>query len=109
MLGQKRPAMTLNNTLYRCQSYSAARKLRELMQTLEGSKQLSRVCHVEPRPVIPDEVHGSARFNCGAELKRRRLAFASKLPGIAQQIDHNHPQQPRIPIGLNAGCDFGID
>src|SRR5258708_37461228 len=68
------------------------------MQSLEDAKELSRVGHVESRPIVMDEIYPVTRFLSSAHLDTRYRAFASKFPRIAKQVFQENIQQPCIAL-----------
>ncbi len=76
------------------------------MQALESAEQLVGISHVESRAVVPDKIHRRLVGNgFPADHDLRAGLFRTELPGVADQVLKNLPDQRDVRAGQHAGLD----
>src|SRR5258705_13793411 len=77
--------MTVDDSLYRCQSNTSPRKIDGLVQTLERGKEPACVFHIKARPVVVNKIDGSLILLHRADGNPGLRQLLSKLPRVIQQ------------------------
>src|SRR5690348_8534595 len=106
--GADAPAVAVDDPLYGRQPDARACKFLVRMQALEGAEKLVRVGHVESRPVVADKESSRAIFAYCTEFDTRAFTFCGKLPGVAQEVIENDPQESRITLNVQAISDLKL-
>jgi hypothetical protein len=104
-----RPAMAMEDPLHRGQANPRSWKLTAGMQSLEWSKQLVGIGHVETCPVVsyielrPGLVPIASI--AGAEFNARMRALATELDGIIEEVGQRDLKQMRIALRAQTGLN----
>src|SRR6266545_7686155 len=88
-----RAAMTMNDSLDRCQPNSGPFEFGHTMEPLEGAKQFAGVSHVETRAVVAHEISLLPVVRSQAQFDLRLRAFGGEFPRVAQQVFQRDPEQ----------------
>ncbi len=103
------PTMPLHDSLHDRQTDAGALELLGAVEPLEDAKQLVRVLHLESRTVVPDKVRQLARAGGTADLDRRLGARARELPGVADEVRQDLPDEGAVGEGRRQGRDRDRD
>ena len=99
------PPMPLHDSLHDRQTDAGALELLGAVEPLEDAKQLVGVFHLESRTVVPDEVRQLARAGGTADLDRRLGARARELPGVADEVRQDLPDEGAVGESRRQGHD----
>jgi hypothetical protein len=96
----------MNDALYDGQPDAGAGKISGSMQSLEYPEQFVGVSHVEAGTVIAHKkLHYTFLVTHRIKLDARLRLAGGIFPGVAQQIDQDYAQQPRIAPGKQVGAN----
>ncbi|MGD0843829.1 MAG: hypothetical protein ABSA06_05590 [Geobacteraceae bacterium] len=80
--------------LYGSETDAESVEFRLIMEALERNEQLFRFCHDETDSVVADEACQSAVNLRHAEFDDWRFLLLCKLPSFAEEVFHDHHEQP---------------
>src|SRR5581483_2915052 len=95
-LGPHAPSVPLHDPLDDREADAGAFELLGAVEALEDPEELARVPHVETRPVVLDEVDRLALPATAADLDHRLGAPARELPGVADEVHEDLPDEPAV-------------
>src|SRR5450755_1952666 len=108
-LGPDASSMPVDNSVDRCKPYARSWEPRLLVKALERSKEPFSVGHIEPCPVVTDEVGRDAVGLGESELDDRLSLACAELPGISQQVLEHDLQKTAVSLGDHSTHDQRLD
>src|SRR4051812_2488871 len=110
--GPNPPAVAMDDALHCGEPDPGAGELPGQMEPLERPEEAIDVRHLEPRPVVPDEVGSLPPQARLAKLDARRLGSLGELPSVLQEVFEGDPQQlavaPRGDTRPNAHLELAV-
>src|ERR1700739_366999 len=104
------PPVSVNDALNRGQPDSGSFKFVSVMQTLKYAKQLMRVLHIEPCPVIPEKHNYFIGIPAGVpDLDFCPRSLPRELDCIRNQINKNQSQHRTVSITRRGVADLPLD
>ncbi len=90
--------MAIYDPTYRSEPDPRSWVLDILVQALEWSEEPVGVGHVEPGPVIPDEVYRVGFPEIGTDLDPRPRRLRGEFPRISEQVVEQDPKEPGVSL-----------